>query len=313
MDFEVLYCFDRNYNKQAYSSIISLLDQVDKKLKINIIHAEKIDISDLPKKIINHKNLNEIKFFKFNNKIGKFPNIENSHISEATYYRFFIADYITPDTEFLIYIDCDVICCSNPLNSINNNIKELKNSNYVISAKEDFNRDENNNDFFDNLMMNSDTYFNAGVMVIDYKKWLDGKIEEKLINKLNLLFSKVKYWDQDILNATFDGSFQPLEESLNHTFNINLYENNKKNITAKLLEQKIKFVHYHGSNKPWSIEGVLKNSSSLYQKNFRKLGLGDYHITHKWKKHSIIFLIKEILNLRIPKFKLIVNIIRSFF
>ena len=33
-----LYCFDENYNFQAFSSIISLLDKVSKKINIYVIH-----------------------------------------------------------------------------------------------------------------------------------------------------------------------------------------------------------------------------------------------------------------------------------
>lgn len=312
MNFEILYCFDKNYNIQAYSSMISLLDNVNEKLKINIIHSDNIDISELPNKIVNHKNLDEIKIFNFNNKINNFPNIENSHISEATYYRFFIADYIHQDTEFLFYIDCDVICISNPLSLIKKNLKNLKNSKYVISAKTDLNKNLGSDILFDDLLMSSEYYFNAGVMIIDYQKWLSQNIEEKLIDKLNLLFTKVRFWDQDILNATFDGSFQDLDKSLNHTFEINNKKNNEKDIEEQLNKKEIKFIHYHGSNKPWTIEGVLQNSSTLYQENFRKLGFGKYHITHRWKKHSFNYLVKEIFNLRIPKFDLLIQIIKSF-
>ena len=297
MNFEVLYCFDKNYNKQAYSSMLSLLDKVNQKIKINIIHTELDNISEFPNKITNHKNLDEIKIYKFNKKIDSFPNIEDSHISEATYYRFFIADYISPNTKFLLYIDCDVICVSNPLDLINKNLKKLKNSEYVISAKTELERNSENESFFSNLLMNSENYFNAGVMIIDYEKWVKNNIENKLIEKLNLLYSKVKFWDQDILNSSFDGSYENLEESLNYTFDINLNINNENDTTDRLLKEKIKFIHYHGSNKPWSIEGVLKKSSILYQENYRKLDIGDYHITHKWKKYSFFYLIREILSI----------------
>ena len=35
---EVLYCFDENYNKQAFTSIYSLLEKSSEKLNVNIIH-----------------------------------------------------------------------------------------------------------------------------------------------------------------------------------------------------------------------------------------------------------------------------------
>ena len=37
-----LYCFDNNYNKQAFTSIISLLNKSSEKISINIIHKERL-------------------------------------------------------------------------------------------------------------------------------------------------------------------------------------------------------------------------------------------------------------------------------
>ena len=36
--YEFLYCFDKNYNIQALTSIISLLDKVNCKIKINVTY-----------------------------------------------------------------------------------------------------------------------------------------------------------------------------------------------------------------------------------------------------------------------------------
>ena len=49
-----LYCFDYNYNSQAYSSMISLLDLVNEKIHIHILH------NDLEKLKIYQKKLNLI-------------------------------------------------------------------------------------------------------------------------------------------------------------------------------------------------------------------------------------------------------------
>ena len=60
-----LYCFDDGYNTQAQCSIFSLLDNVNEKINIYIIHKNKNDDNFLSQKITNHKNLNSIKVFKF--------------------------------------------------------------------------------------------------------------------------------------------------------------------------------------------------------------------------------------------------------
>ena len=48
-DFEILYCFDDNYNIQAVTSIMSYLDSVEKKQTINIIHTTGFIENQLPK------------------------------------------------------------------------------------------------------------------------------------------------------------------------------------------------------------------------------------------------------------------------
>ena len=94
MNKNILYCFDENYNYQAFSSIISLLDSIDQKICIHIIHNQDLNNNDFPEAIQLHSNLSKILSYKFNDNDNYFPNLENNHISAATYYRLFIDKYI---------------------------------------------------------------------------------------------------------------------------------------------------------------------------------------------------------------------------
>ena len=78
-----LYCFDENYNKQAFTSIISLLDNVHEKINIFVIHNKKLVNNEIPNKILNHQNLNMINLYEFNNREYFFPNLEGSHVSRG--------------------------------------------------------------------------------------------------------------------------------------------------------------------------------------------------------------------------------------
>ena len=55
-----VYCFDSNYDKQAFTSIASLLDNINEKIKILIIHKSQIESSFIPKFIVEHINLDSI-------------------------------------------------------------------------------------------------------------------------------------------------------------------------------------------------------------------------------------------------------------
>ena len=95
-------------------------------------------------------------------------------MSEATYYRFYIDDYLPTDLEEVLYIDADIICMQNISEFYFKQFKELKNSEYTISVSTEFtdNFDEYGyHDEFNRLELKNGNYFNAGVMFIDLKKW----------------------------------------------------------------------------------------------------------------------------------------------
>ena len=99
-----LYCFDSNYHNQAFTSIHSLLENVSKKINIFVIHNREFSVTELPDSIANHNNLKNFKSYKFVDKEHTFPNLENAHLSEATYYRLFIENYLPSDIQKLIYL-----------------------------------------------------------------------------------------------------------------------------------------------------------------------------------------------------------------
>ena len=90
MSINILYCFDENYNLQALTSMNSLLDEVSEKVDIYIIHNNPDTFNSLSKNIESHKNTRSINITKFEKENLNFPNVVNSHVSEATYYRLFI-------------------------------------------------------------------------------------------------------------------------------------------------------------------------------------------------------------------------------
>ena len=64
---DILYCFDKNYNEQAITSIYSLLENSSKKLTIHVLHNEPNSLSNLIKLIDNHEKLEKINLYMFKN------------------------------------------------------------------------------------------------------------------------------------------------------------------------------------------------------------------------------------------------------
>lgn len=292
----LLYCFDDNYNYQAFSSIISILDRVNEKINIFVIHKDQNNDNFFPNKIKNHNNLNSLEIKIFDKQISNFPNLYDSHVSEATYYRLFCIDYLPTDLETILYVDADIICISNPLKLIQNNIQTLLSSNKVISSKTELIKSNLNQNVFNRLNMNSTKYFNAGVMNINFKKWKELNID--FSQKLNEYDKLLEYWDQDLLNHIFDGEYLELDTKLNKIIDFSFYEYVKKDLDIKNVVEDSSFVHFAGSHKPWSVNGIMCNLSEIYQTEFRKISKNTYHITHKIRSLSVYIFLKNLANLK---------------
>ncbi len=293
----ILYCFDEIYNHQGYSSIISLLDCVEEKINIFIIHNQDLSENDLPKIISNHKNLNQIKIYKFKDLNHNFRNLDNNHISVATYFRMFIENYIDKEINYITYLDADTICIKNPLEELNKTIEKLENSNFILGARTE---KQTNKEVYDRLGIKSN-YFNAGVMVINLKKWRNQKLTKLLVERMNSLGEKIVHWDQDVLNSYFDGEFLEIKESLN--FNA---------LNTDRLNEEVKITHYIGSKKPWYLSGIFQPGSEYYHENYSKVNTNRYHIVHTWKKSSLIDFFKGLVTLKIFKLKNPYQFIKSF-
>jgi len=275
----------------------SLLEQSSEKLNIDIIHNNPASFESIYNKIIEHPFLNNLKIHQFNNPGVTFPNIEGTHISEATYYRIFIDQYLSLKNEYYVYIDADIICHRDPTLNFTSEIKELKKSGFIISVKTEHLRKKDTEEMFERLSMQNNRYFNAGVMIINYKEWKVQKITKKLLHKMTQLNQKIVFWDQDVLNSLFDGKFLELNDNLN--YNLRLTEKNSNKKIAKQVQDEMILIHYSGSFKPWTVRGAYNVNSYYYHNVFKEINGKAYHIVSKWRLGSLKQFIKGILKLNI--------------
>jgi len=305
-----LYCFDENYNKQAFASMISYLDNVSESINIFIIHNRVDFVNEIPDIIFNHKNLNKVISYKFNEEGYFFPNLLNNHISEATYYRLFIENYLDKSLNNLFYVDPDTICISNPIPLLKRDFQNLISSKYIVSARTEILKSEIDN--YETFYINDPVipfkrlgidnyYFNAGVMLIDYQKWINTKLTEKLIYKLDDLKNDIIAWDQDVLNSEINGDYIQLSSSLN-TFQTEIKDTDISSVVI---------IHYLGSKKPWTSRGALDVASTFYHKNFRKYSDSSYHIIPTRKKNMLKDLFELIFMIKIFKLEKRLSLIKE--
>ena len=89
------------------------------------------------------------------------------------------------------------------------------------------------------LGLQGNKYFNAGIMLINLKKWRDMNISKTLIDFAEKYNEQLILWDQDVLNLVFNNKWGELD------FSYNAFELTQMSI----LDYKI--IHYTGSSKPW--------------------------------------------------------------
>ncbi len=297
-DINLVYCFDENYNIQANNSINSILEHIAEKINIFIIHKNPDTFSAYLEKLKENKYIGKIEIYHFKDKymLDTFPRVFKTHMSEATYYRFFIEKYLPKDIDFLTYLDADIICISSPIKKIREQINLISQSDYLISSKTESIIDDNFNDENFRLELKSKKYFNAGVMVINYKKWLDDSISSKLLKELDRIKQDVYYWDQDVLNSYFDGEYIELSKYLN--YNLFMTKNDFYDNTSKNEKKQICLIHYVGSYKPWSIRGIYNPKSRYYQDQHMKLNKNNYHIINTWRVDALLRFIQGIITFR---------------
>ena len=264
--FSFVYCFDKKYTYQGLLSIYSLLIHIKNKsdVEIHIVHEDVNFLAKRMKKYPVFKNI-KISTYNFIKPNIEFPNLEGSHVSLATYYRLFLKDYIQTNSKNIIYVDADMYFLKSPLLEIKKLINDLEKSKFTIAAcPHDYSEET-----MKRLKLKNKKYFNAGFLIIDFEKFSD-IYSNVFITKMEKNFENIIYWDQDVLNLSFDGDFLELNNNLNYPVKVH---ENIQNINPAVIS-----LHYMGNIKPWTLVGLEYEFSIFYQSLFRKLTNKKYHI-----------------------------------
>ena len=277
--FDIVYCIDENFNYQCGVSIESINSNLETKATFHIIHKKKETFLKIKNRLEIEKKIN-IKLYQFQDSdklYDAYLDSKSTQLTEATYYRFFLSNYIPKNIEFLIFLDADVFAINNLDEKFLSTINKIKKSKKTLGALDVNNYDKD---------LNKEKYFNAGVMFINYKKW-----QETFTENLKLDFKeKNSFMDQDILNKLFNNDFFNLDPKLNVHLDIG-------SDTFKKWDEHIKssfLIHYVGRNKPWSIGGVFRAESKLFIDMIDKNNFYFSEFTTTQFLKNLIFQIKNI-------------------
>ncbi len=244
--FNVCFATDNNYAQHCGVAVTSLLK--------NTKCPQNFDILILNDGSLSRKNRQKFKRLEQNfpgtniflltidNSVFKdFPIMENTHFTEAVYYRFIIPKVLNK-IDKIVYLDSDLVVNSDLVELFNVDIGE----NY-IGAVQDIIGYENQ----ERLNLNSERYYcNSGVLIMNLKAMRNDNISERLINWTNENKELIMWPDQDVINVVLEDKIYYLDLSWNlQEFPNAPYDFDKEDIDKAVKSPKI--IHYIGHIKPW--------------------------------------------------------------
>ena len=115
----------------------------------------------------------------------------------------------------------------------------------------------------------------------------------------------INFWDQDVLNKFFDGSYLEVSNYLNFSLT-NEFSNSLNEINRKIV-----FIHYSGSSKPWTIKGISTKSSFYFHYYYHIFSDKYYFFTTKYRKGALIDLLAILFSFKILNVNNPIKFLRS--
>ena len=160
----------------------------------------------------------------------------HNHLPLPTYFRFFMP-LILKDNDKILYLDADILC----LNKISELI-HLNMENYPAAVIADI--AETADKQVNALQLQTELYFNAGVLLINVPEWLKQNITEKALSLLADRSQRFLFLDQDALNIILQDRKMILPKKWNY---ISETDNNAT------VPDDVVFLHCAARPKPWEI------------------------------------------------------------
>lgn len=266
-----VYILDNGINQKNRDNINSLMERYPCRIKFI-----KIDIAA-----------------SFNNYLWPVEN-NNAPPSFATYARLFTPSLVPEDIDKILYLDCDAL--------ILGSFKELWEMDlgdyYCAGALEPAVNQDLKKEFW---FFNVNNYINAGVLLINLKKWREDNVEEKFIEFLSAHRGEYYCADQGIINLLFDNKIKILPPKYNLIGAFQRYDYNRarkvsgiktefytKEIVDESRENPV-FVHFIGKDfAPWANKD---NKYADMYKHYAKIANCEDIIQYKnepiWKPHVL--------------------------
>lgn len=250
----IAYCTDSNYLEYVAVSIKSIiLNNLNEKLQFHVFlyNVNENDIKKLQQtsNLIFIYQIEQRDFEKYNH------NFSTTHITNSTFIRLMVPRLLSGKVKELLYLDADVLCFNNIASIRNINI-----DNYICAAAVD-SKHNGQNPNASRLNLNSNNYFNAGVLYINIENWMNFDVENKS-NDILLKNIELKYADQDALNIVLQHNTKIIDSKWNYLFTWMADKQKEEFFDNK--DTLPYFIHFTGPRKMWYIEHKCL-AQNLYQ------------------------------------------------
>lgn len=166
------------------------------------------------------------------------------HLPMPTYFRFLLPK-ILRNEQRLYYLDGDMVCVDDISPLLNMPFDDK-----VIMAVKDLSWMQRKREKALNLP--ADTYFNAGLLIINLPLWEKEEIFKKVLEAIKQEPDKFRYLDQDGLNIVLSGKVKYLDKAYN------FFDKNK------IGEVKPKIIHFAAHPKPWHIAYAVSEPNTYF-------------------------------------------------
>lgn len=236
----IFYACDSAFLRYTAVSINSLVSNFpkDRKCEIYILNS---DIKDNEKQILDVYNRENVKIIFVDVKeqlvnIGKDLPLRD-YYSKTTYFRLFIAKMF-PQFDKAIYIDSDTVVLGDMAQFFDTQIGE----NFVGACREQVMvQTDVFGEYVEQVLgIDRNNYFNAGVLLINCKKFREENVLGQFINLLSI-YNFVVTQDEDYLNVICEDNVFWIDQR----WNTEVYGK------IPVIEKDIKIIHYIMTSKPW--------------------------------------------------------------
>lgn len=169
--------------------------------------------------------------------------------------RLLLTQYLPEALSSVLYLDCDVI--------VNGSLKELDQivlDDYAFAAVPELCMPDAQKEYIG--LEKSDTYYNAGIMLINLTYWRSTHLEQDFLTYYASMNGQLLYSDQDIVNHCCKGNILPLSHKYNlppvlhyfpryfiRTYQPAYYCTSKEDYQQILKHPVV--IHYLGDERPW--------------------------------------------------------------